>query len=390
MKSFALLKKILLLLLVCSFISYLLYQNVNLKDSAIQRDVKNPNSAQNTLQKMTGQIVVTPETPNPWLQNTFEFIPENGEVQFLQAKEGWEIQPGVLTLIRNMKLSVLLLVQLFLFLGVLITTKRWQLLLQAGEIPCSFWNAFRLTSIGLFFNSGLPGATGGDLVKAVYIARRTEAHRERAVITVILDRILGLIGLLILASILVCFRFKEFQTIALILFAALGGLALGSMLAFNGWLRDFIRLEHWITRLPFGENLKRIDQAFLHFRNTKKILFGGILLSILNHLVSIAGCFVIGRSLGDPFSFDRYLILLAVGNIIISIPIFPVPGGLGVREIVWGTLFQQNGSSYNMGVVLATTFFFLVTLLYSAGGFFLLTREGKEIRRLKQLPEKNV
>ena len=43
--------------------------------------------------------------------------------------------------------------------------------LRAIGVRLSFWNAHRLTFIGFFFNNVVPGATGGDVVKAVYVAR---------------------------------------------------------------------------------------------------------------------------------------------------------------------------------------------------------------------------
>lgn len=370
--------KFLIILLILILAGYVISRNIHLQDTAIQRSLVTSNKEEHrVLQKFLGTVIVTAEHPRPWLESTFLFQRDSGERFSLKTEEGWEIQPGIVTLLQQMKLSILLLVELFLILGLVLTAKRWHLLLKVAEIECSFFNAFRLTSIGVFFNAFLPGSTGGDLAKAFFIVGETDKHRQRAVLTVILDRIIGLVGLLVLACVLVVFEFQQFRSIGIILGLLLLGLILGTFLAFNAWLRDLVRLEQWITKLPLGAVLKKLDEDFLHFRASGKIFLLGLLLSMGNHFMMILGCYLIGYSLGDVLSFQHYLILLAVGNIIVSIPVFPVPGGLGVREIIWGTLFLKNGSSYNMGVVLATTFFLLLTLLYSLGGIFLLTREGK-------------
>ncbi|MEK7487104.1 MAG: lysylphosphatidylglycerol synthase transmembrane domain-containing protein [Planctomycetota bacterium] len=377
------------MVLVLIGVGYVVFRNIHLQDTALQRSLAILTVTEKEkliLKKLLGAVVITSEHPKPWLESSFLFQLPSGEILSLQTEEGWEIQPGILTLLQQMKISVLLLVEFFLIIGLLLTAKRWHFLLKAGDIDCSFWNAFRLTSIGVFFNAFLPGSTGGDLAKAFFIVGETEKYRQRAVLTVVIDRIIGLVGLLLLACGLVTFHFQQFRSIGIILYCLLAGLLLGTFLAFNSWLRDFIRLEQWITKIPLGTLLKKLDEDFLHFRKSGKIFGIGLLLSMGNHFLMMSGCYLIGSSLGDPLSFKHYLVLLAVGNIIISIPVFPVPGGLGVREIIWGTLFLKNGSSYNMGVVLATTFFLLLTLLYSLGGVFLLTREGKEFLRWKRTP----
>ena len=50
---------------------------------------------------------------------------------------------------------------------------RWYYLLRAVGVPATYWESVRLSYIGFFFNSAVPGLTGGDLVKAFYIARQS-------------------------------------------------------------------------------------------------------------------------------------------------------------------------------------------------------------------------
>jgi len=73
------------------------------------------------------------------------------------------------------------------------------MLLEAQDIHMGQGRAFVLNMVGSFYNSFMPGSTGGDLVKAYYAAKHT-THRTRAVMTVIIDRILGLLALIILGG----------------------------------------------------------------------------------------------------------------------------------------------------------------------------------------------
>ena len=54
--------------------------------------------------------------------------------------------------------------------------------------------------IGMVFNLVIPGAVGGDLIKAAYLVRM-RIRKTQAVASMVIDRILGLLGLFILAAV---------------------------------------------------------------------------------------------------------------------------------------------------------------------------------------------
>lgn len=96
--------------------------------------------------------------------------------------------------------------ELFLFAAVCcgasaaVTFVRWFLLVRAQDLPFTLRNAFRLGLVGYYFNTFLPGAVGGDLVKAAFIARE-QKRRTVAISTVLMDRAIGLLGLIAIAAI---------------------------------------------------------------------------------------------------------------------------------------------------------------------------------------------
>src|SRR5262249_58221984 len=73
---------------------------------------------------------------------------------------------------------------------------------RARDFPFTVRNAYRLGLVGVFYNTFLPGSVGGDLVKAFFIAREHPERRTRAVATVIMDRALGLFGLILFTAVL--------------------------------------------------------------------------------------------------------------------------------------------------------------------------------------------
>jgi uncharacterized protein (TIRG00374 family) len=75
---------------------------------------------------------------------------------------------------------------------------RWWLLLRAQSIHIEVLAAVRLFYLGLFYNNVMPGAVGGDLIKAWYVTKHTEKRLEGA-LSVFVDRGVGLAGTLLLA-----------------------------------------------------------------------------------------------------------------------------------------------------------------------------------------------
>jgi glycosyltransferase 2 family protein len=102
---------------------------------------------------------------------------------------------------RPVRLLAVLLAALFLAATALITFVRWYLLVRAQKVPITLGGAVRLGLVGDFFNSLLLSSVGGDLVKAVAVAR-TQRRRTAANATILLDRAIGLWGLVWLVALL--------------------------------------------------------------------------------------------------------------------------------------------------------------------------------------------
>jgi uncharacterized membrane protein YbhN (UPF0104 family) len=86
-------------------------------------------------------------------------------------------------------------------LAVALTMVRWYMLVRALDLSLSLRDAFRFGLIGVFFNTFLPGAVGGDIIKAAVLARG-QRRRTAAVATVIMDRVIALWGLVWFVAIL--------------------------------------------------------------------------------------------------------------------------------------------------------------------------------------------
>jgi uncharacterized membrane protein YbhN (UPF0104 family) len=88
---------------------------------------------------------------------------------------------------------------LLCFLTVAIAGWRWHRLLRIFDIVIPLKSLICIVQIGQFFTIFLPGPTGEDLTRILYISRLAPGRVGEACTTVLLDRFIGLTSVLLLA-----------------------------------------------------------------------------------------------------------------------------------------------------------------------------------------------
>lgn len=307
---------------------------------------------------------------------------EDGSGRVVDLPADWrehdDVQPGLFTIVRESDKLLLLLSVLFFGPITLISITRWWYLLRELGIRVGWWQAFRLTFIGFFFNAVLPGQTGGDVVKAVYISRQATGLRMRAVMSVLVDRVIGVfaLGLLAAAVLVPHLDDPQFEKAAIVVFVFLG-VAVGFGVVFlSGRVRRVTRLEALIARLPHV--VREIDRAVVVYRHHMRAVLLAIAISVVNHLAIGVMSIGLGRAIGIDAATvptTEFFILVPVCMMMASIP--ALPGGWGVREAAFVFFFGQVG-------VLATKAFALSVMIGLAqlgwsllGGVFFLTQPNR-------------
>jgi uncharacterized protein (TIRG00374 family) len=75
---------------------------------------------------------------------------------------------------------------------------RWNILLRAQGIDLRLWRTTRVLATSVFFANFLPGAAGGDLVRGVYVYKAAPGRRAAAMLSILIDRLIGLIAFVLL------------------------------------------------------------------------------------------------------------------------------------------------------------------------------------------------
>lgn len=84
--------------------------------------------------------------------------------------------------------------------AVVLTFFRWWCVVRAQGLPLSPGDALRVGFMGNALDVVVPGQVGGDVLKAAFLCRAKPGRRTRALASVAVDRLIGLLGLFVLAS----------------------------------------------------------------------------------------------------------------------------------------------------------------------------------------------
>lgn len=260
------------------------------------------------------------------------------------------VEPGFLTYWHNLHPWLFVLGALCYFLTALIAGARWWWLLRVNGTDVSLPETLRFTWIGIFFNNVVPGATGGDVVKALYIMKRCPGHRVQVLMSVVVDRVLGLGSLALLGAIVVLFALDQYAEIAIGIWGVILGVGVLGLLAFSRRLRQLIRLKTLLDRLPpkLGHLLKKVDHAVFVYRDHKTVIVASLLAGVGNHVLAVLSVVCMGNSLDIGMPILPYFVLIPVINIVTAVPI--APNGWGIGESLYSYFFGTYGGAFIRGV----------------------------------------
>jgi hypothetical protein len=298
---------------------------------------------------------------------------------YLAGKLDWNVFGRILGTIRLDTYGAAVLV---LAGSYALNTVRWRLLLAGQGLAIPLRSVISIDLVAMFFNSFLPGSTGGDAMRVYYASRLLHGEMTRLVASVIVDRLIGLSILLsfgYLAFLLrpgIAARFELLQDalrwLPLVLGAALAGSGFALFAPRSSLPRFLGKAVDRAARVPvvgrlmeFGANLRR-RPWFLAFAAAT---------TIVGQLVGFLAAYLIARSIGIAIDYPETVLAMAITQTAISIPISVA--GHGVREVVLVAIFAAMGvASGRPEIAVAfSVLFFAAQLAWSlVGGIWFTVR----------------
>ena len=306
-----------------------------------------------------------------------------------QWHQGWTTGPGELARTLG-KVSPVHFAISLIFMGstLVLGVARWRLALQAQGLNVSWQRTAQISFVAHFFNSVLLGSNGGDLMKAWYAARDAQHKKTGAVLTVVVDRLIGLWAMLLFACAMMLFNRDLLspdswtRPLAWVVIAMMlaGSLVLGTAF-WGGVTQRWSGARVWLRRLPKGQWLENTLDSCRLFGHSRFFVAKSLAISMLINAACVGQFIVLAQ--GMNISVAPMVMFVAV-PIVICISALPIaPNGLGLRE----NLFVQMLATIGVDPTAALS----LSLLAYAGSFFwslvggLVYLAMKDRRKLAQM-----
>lgn len=304
---------------------------------------------------------------------------------------------GVAREIVHARFDWLTLSLLTMFANLVIRAWRWQYLLEPLG-PTSFGNAFRATAVGFAATSILP-ARAGEVIRPYFLARHERMSATSAFATVILERVLDMLTVLVLLAAYVFFLRPEIATTNAVAFeavkwagatAAVGAIA--SLAVFFVLAGNPARLGKALTRLEqvlpsaLAGLLARVAEKFaagLGAVRRPGRLFVALILSLPLWLSIALGIWTASTAFHLAIPFTGSFLVLALLVVGVAVPTPGAVGGFHAAFKFAATTFF--GASDDAAVGAAIVLHALTIGPNLLLGLFFAAQAGLNISVMKQL-----
>ncbi len=225
----------------------------------------------------------------------------------------------------------------FFVVSKIVAALRLNIYFRNGHVLLREIDNLRLYWLGMFYNLFLPGGIGGDAYKVIFLKRQQRGHTKILSAAVLLDRVSGVIGLMLIAAVISAFVSKTGHY---------------TRILFSG---VFICLAAYAFALNKLLKPRSGTACFIHT----------VLLGVFVQLLQVLCAVWLIRSIHIVQDQPAYILIFLLSSIAAVLPISI--GGLGIREMVflWGSqvFFLDKQQSIYISIL-----FYLITVIVSFTG----------------------
>jgi uncharacterized protein (TIRG00374 family) len=241
---------------------------------------------------------------------------------------------------REITLSVWLVAIVLWAVSVLILAKKWQLLLPAY----SYRNLLTINLISNFYTLVLPGQLVSEAIKA-YILGKQEQELEKVSASVVVDKIVSMVALMLLGTGGLFLARQNFETDLFVVFIGVTVLIILVLFIVNvpavdrllTGILSFVRQK--VRRLAkITDMLLKAKDCWREYSRDWKTVVKCVLVGIVFHIVSAAVSVTFSNAVGADVNYSDWFWINAILTVVLSLPV--TIGGIGLRE---GTLIGMLG-----------------------------------------------
>ncbi len=277
-----------------------------------------------------------------------------GLLAYLFARIGGVHQP--LMLMRSARVEYVVLALCFYTVALGLSSVKWWILLRAQGVRVPLSSLVAYTFLGAFFNNFLPANVGGDVMRGYGLARHTQ-HRTDAAVSIVMDRLVGLLAFLtaaVLAGSVVLLTadagaratpaLRNVRALTGIAWAGEVGLVVGTGILLSR------RIKRWMERgmgyVPLIRNLVPLFQRVTTAINAYRHAYGAILLGMsvswtVLFLTTVENWLLVEALAPGAMPFPYLLLLNPLIAFALLIPLSV--GGLGIGQSAYVFFFGLVG-----------------------------------------------
>ncbi len=258
---------------------------------------------------------------------------------------------------------------------------RWQMLLKAADVKLPLKRVIISFAAGTFFSLFLPSSIGGDFMRSLDLAVFTKKPRQ-VVATVLLDRLSGYVGLVILTLIAVFLGWNIISdsSVAVSIAVLIVILVVVLVVLFNKFI--YSKINRMLDSPRSGkirEAITNLHQEIHYFRNHKKIMVNNVILSIFIQAINPLTFYIIALAIGIKLRLVYFFIFLPIIGAITLLPISI--GGLGLRDAMTVFFFAKAGVVKDLAFAMSLLSFVFILIYGSIGGIiYVLTVHHRRLQ----------
>ena len=239
---------------------------------------------------------------------------------------------------------------------------RWKLIMNILIFKESMSYYVKSYFKGTFFNQVLPSSIGGDAVRIIDLTQ-SGYDKKDAFYGIFVDRVVGLVGLLVLNLIATIIFYGTFENSFsnLIILITLGGI--------SGFLSLF-----YLEKLTFLANYKflnlfhRLARRLNDLYADKMLLVKHIGVSVGVHLLSVLTLYALAWSIDFHMSFQTFLIAVPPVFLLTIVPVSLA--GWGIREGAMIGIFMLVGADQTKVLAMSILYGLLLIISSLPGAYF--------------------
>ena len=262
---------------------------------------------------------------------------------------------------------------------------RWLVLLRPFATPEGprFLAVMRIFFVSTFVGTFLPASVGGDAVRA-YALTRHEVAGPAALASVLMDRILGVLSILVMgvAGLVIARTLVWDPVVATSLVLTAAGCAVAAAVVFSRRAEDLA--ERVLSRLPVASVQRvggRLMSAMRAYGTRRSDLLNVLVGSVGVQVLRIVQAYLLGLSLGIDQPLGVYFAFVPVILLVMLLPV--TVNGLGTSQAAFVWFFSRVGVPNPSAFALSILFVALGIvgnlpggLLYASGGLHGKTKVG--------------